>query len=140
MAKRATKSKEQISSELDANRRKILVKNKLYPALVGATTSVDESKMLLQAITSMIMEEGMRVLREKKISEIHGHLVKVLSSEGRTKEIDALIGVLDDETLFTSRMLLEGLRQAIEQMIIDEMQSRTLKSFEPDWDRMLSKG
>ena len=138
-APRVQKSKEQIAKELDVSRQKILVKEKLYPALVGATTSVDESKMLIQAITSLLMEEGMKVLREKKVSEIRASFVEKLCSEGRSDEVDALLAVLDDETLFTARVLLEGMKQVVEQMIIDEMQSRTLNSFEPNWERMLSK-
>lgn len=139
MKKRAQLTKEQIAAQMKVNGQQDLIEKVVFPAVVNATTSIDEAKMLLRAISASIMEESMKVLRETKMADIREGLVKKLTEEGRVEEIDALLKSLDDQTLFDSRMLIEGLSSAIEQMIIDEMRGRTLRSLEVDWKRVFNR-
>ena len=137
--KRVEKTKEQIAAEMKKNSQQDLTENAVFPALVGATTSIDEAKMLLRAISTSIMEKSMEVLRETKMSDIRESLVKKLTEEGREKEVNALLKALDDQTLLDSRMLVEGLSSGIDQMILDEMRGRTLNSLEVDWKRIFNR-
>lgn len=130
---------EQIARMMDVKRQQALTREKLYPALVDATVSIDESKMLLQAINSLIMEESLQVLREKKVQEIKDKLVKKLCEEDREKEITALLETISGETLFTAKSLIEGLTAAIDYTLRAESMNRTLNSLEPDWDTMMTK-
>lgn len=130
---------EQTARMMDVKRQQALTREKLYPALVDATVSIDESKMLLQAINSLIMEESLQVLREKKVQEIKDKLVKKLCEEGREKEITALLETISGETLFTAKSLIEGLTTAIDYTLRAESMNRTLNSLEPDWDTMMTK-
>lgn len=139
MKKRVELTKEQIAQQMKINSQQDLIEKTVFPAVVAATTSIDEAKMLLRAISTSIMEESMKVLRETKMSDIREGLVKKLTQEGRVEEIDALLKSLDDQTLFDSRMLVEGLNSAIEQMILDEMRGRTLRSLDVDWKRVFNR-
>ena len=137
--KRVERTKEQIAAQLKTNNQQDLIEKAVFPAVVAATTSIDEAKMLLRAISTSIMEKSMEVLREKKMADVRKELVKKLTEEGREEEVDALLAALDDQTLLDSRMLVEGLSSAIEQMIIDEMRNRTLNSLEVDWKRVFNR-
>jgi hypothetical protein len=117
-----------------------LAKDRLYPALVAATVSVDEAKMLLQSISSLVMEDALQVLRDKKMSEVKDSLVKRLCPDGeRVKEVGSLLDVLNDETLFDTKAQVEGMANVIDFMIRKEMQDRTLNSFTPDWESMMAR-
>ena len=125
---------------LEVQRKGKLVTEKFYPNLVNATVSVEEAKMLIQAMSTCIMEAVMETMKERKMSEISAKLLKRLCPDGaREKEVKRLIDTLSDETLFVGREVVEGMTSAIQQMITDEMQGRTLNSFKPDWNKMLSK-
>lgn len=136
---RVERTKEEIAAQLKVNAQQDLIEKTVFPAVVAATTSIDEAKMLLKAITASIMEESLKVLRETKMKDIRERLVKKLTEEGREKEVDALLSSLDDQTLFESRMLIEGLNSAIEQMVLDEMRKRTLNSLDFDWNRVFQR-
>ena len=135
--KRVNLSKEDVARTFDVRRKQTLVQKELYPALVAATTSVEEAKALTQAISSIIMGIAMNVLKERKMSEIKSEAVKQLCEEGREQEITDLLTTLDGESLFSARSLIEGSSSVLEQAIKDEMSNRTLKSLEFDWSRMM---
>lgn len=138
--KKSPITKEQLYQQQESAYKKQFIKDKFYPALVGATVSVDEASMLLQAMTSLVMEEAMETLRSKKMSEIRNRIVKKLTSDGdRVVAVEHLIGLFDKQTLFDARSNFEGMKAVIEQMKIDEMQSRSLSTMKVDWDRYLSK-
>ena len=132
--------KTDIAQQARIQGQRTLAKDKFYPALVAATVSVDEAKMLLQSISSIIMEDALKVLRERKVSDVKERLIKTLCPNGdREKEITALIEVLNSETLFDTKAQVEGMTNVIDYMIRTEMQGRTLNSFTPDWDLMMAK-
>ncbi len=142
--KRGTKkspvSKEQLFQAQERAYERQFIKEKFFPALTTATKSVDEAGMLLQAMTSLIMEEALEVLKTKKIHEIQSRLVKKLCPDNeRLLEIEGLIHLFEKQTLFKARGYLEGMKGVLEQCKIDEMQKRTLSSMEVDWDRYLTK-
>lgn len=125
--------------KMEVDRKKDIVKDKFFPALVKATISVDEAKMLLGSISALMMEKVMGAMRERKFSEISEDLFKVLTEGGeREEEIRALLSVFEKENLFVTRELIEGMKAAIEQMILDDMQGRNLESLKADWNRYLN--
>lgn len=139
-AKKHLQSKEEVVRATEVARKRKLVTEQFYPALVASTVSVDEAKMLIQSMSSLIMEDVMRTMQDRKFSEITDKMLKRLCPDGaRAKEVLALLGTLDGENLFIAREVVEGMTNAINQMIQDEMQNRTLNSFEPDWERMMNK-
>ena len=135
--KREVKSKEDVKRILEVKRNQALVKDKIYPALVNATVSIQEAKALNSAISGLIMEEAMRTLQNAKMVDIRERMVKVLCEEGRKEEIGKLLDTLEDETLYNARTLIEGLNAVIDQALLDENTNRTLNSLEFDWNRMM---
>lgn len=132
--------KEEVKRAAEVQRKQKLVVDRFYPALTSATVSVDEARMLIRAISSLMMEETLQAMRDTQFGSISEKLHKKLTEDGqRVEEVRSLLAVFEKETLFSTRELIEGMLQAIEQMIIEDMQARTLNSFEPNWDKMLQK-
>ncbi len=130
---------DQIQRDNEIARKRKFIIDKFFPALKEATISVDESTMLLQATVALVMEEAMETLRTKKVKDIKNRLIKRLApNDERLLQIERLIGLFDDLTLFETRGHFESMKAVIEQMKIDEMQARKLDSFTIDWDRMLT--
>lgn len=131
-------SQEDIKRDYKRAQDRKLIKEQFYPALVEATISVDEAQMFLQAAASLIMEEAMEKLRTTNVSEIRSRLVRKLApSDERLLQVERLIDIFYDHTLFEARGHFESMRAVIEQMKTDEMQKRKLDTMIPDWDRYL---
>lgn len=141
--KQPRKSKDQLIHEAEnkkeiARKRKLIVEE-FYPALIAATISVDESKALISALGSFMMEEVLKTMRERKFSEIGKILLDKLTSDGqRVDEIARLLNTLADENLFVAREIIEGMTQAISVMITQEMQNRTLDTLQANWGEYLN--
>ena len=139
-AKKHLQGKEEVARQMEVERKRKIVTEQFYPALTGATVSVDEAKMLISSISTLMMEDTLQTMKERKFSEISKKLLSKLCPDGsRETEVKALLDVFDTENLFTTRELVEGMNNAIEQMILEDMQNRTLNSFTPNWGKMLNK-
>lgn len=141
--KRVRKTREQIKKELNnkaevARKRTIIVDN-FYPALIKATVSVDESKMLIQAMGSLIMEQVLSTMKQRSFKDIKDILIETLCPNGeRKEEITALISTLEEENLYVAREIVEGMTRAIDTMVAKELQGRTLDTLKADWESYLN--
>lgn len=140
---RVNKSKEELIKEqenrTEVARKKDIIVNKFYPALVNATVSVDESKALINAMSTLLMEEVLKTMRERKFIEIMDIIaVKLCPDDKRVIEITELLSTLENENLFVAREIIEGMTRAIEAMITEEMRERNLDSLTPNWDKYLN--
>lgn len=139
------KSKEQIANEMKASqnikRKRSIIMDNFYPALMEATVSVDEAKALVQAMGSTLMGEVMKTMRERKFSEILEDVHKILCADGeRKEEVRKLLESVKDESLFDAREIIEGMTNAIEMMIREEMSGRKLDTLKADWTKYLNSG
>lgn len=135
----APRTKEQLMRDIEVARKRKIIMTEFYPALIQATVSVDEAKMLLQATVSLIMEEVLSTMKERKLSEIYPRLLKKLCPEGvRQLEIEKWLGTIQGENLYVARELIEGATRAISQMLHDEELNRKLDTLTPDWNKMLN--
>ena len=137
------KTKDELIAEserrYEINRKKAIIVDKFYPALIKATISVDESKALISAMSSLLMEEVLKTMKERKFSDISDSLFKVLTTDGeRVEEIATLLSTLQGENLFVAREIIEGMTRAIETMITTEMRERNLDTLKPDWTKFLN--
>src|SRR6187549_1775103 len=104
------KTKEEIAREMEVARKGKIVVHTFYPALTAATVSIDEAKMLLRAISTLMMEEVMKTMKERKFADISPAILKVLTEDGeRIEEIKELLAVFEKENLFVSREIIEGM-------------------------------
>ncbi len=133
------KTKEQLVREMEIKRKRTIVVDKFYPALVEATDSIDQAKMLLQAATSLIMEEVLSTMKERKMDEIYDRLIKKLCPDGlRQLQIENWVGTVRGENLYVARELIEGASRAISQMLHDEERNRKMDTLKPDWNKYLN--
>ena len=130
---------EQLGQKMEVQRKQAIVKNKLYPALVSATISIDEAKMLVRAIAGFIMEDVMSMMKDRQFSDIAPKLLEKLAVEKeREAALKELLDIFERENLFVSKELIEGMSHAIDQMITDEMRGRKLDTLSVNWDRILA--
>ncbi len=138
-SKKSPLTKEQLLQQEDIKRKRKIIIEQFYPALKGATISIDEALQLLNAAGALIMEDALEKLRVTHMREIKSRLVKKLCpNHEREVAIEHLLGVFDDLTLFETRGHLENMRRVIEQMKMDEMRDRKLDSLKEDWNRYLN--
>lgn len=124
----------------EVERKRDIIVNKFYPALVAATISVDEAKALIQAMGTCLMEQVLKTMKERQFSEIAPQLLSILCSDGERKdEVTTVLESLSTENLFTAREIIEGMTGAIERMILTDMQNRTLSTLSPNWELFLNK-
>lgn len=141
--KKPVRSKEEIIADekrkKEIERKKSLIVDKFYPALIEATISVDESKALIQAIGTLMMEEVLKTMKERNFLEIKQSLIDKLCTDGeRIEQITSLLSTFDGENLFVAREITEGMTRAIEAMITDEMRDRNLGTLKTKWNEYLN--
>ena len=125
----------------EVSRKRKLVIDEVYPKLISATVSVDEAKMLVQAINSTLMEKVLSWMQERTFSDIADDVLgRITPTDDRKVEVEALLNTLKDENVFVAREIVEGMGRAIDQMVNDEMKNRKLDSLTADWDKMLHNG
>lgn len=141
--KKTVKSKEQIAHEMynaqEIARKRDIIVNEFYPALIRATISVDESKALIHAMSSLLMEDVLKTMKERKFADIAMSLQERLTTDGeRVEEIAALLATLANENLFVAREIIEGMTAAIEASITEEMRERNLSTLKTNWEQYLN--
>ncbi len=126
-------------NQKEISRKRTLITEKFYPALITATVSVDEAKALINAMGTLLMEDVLRRMKEIQFADISGSLLEKLCADGeRQKEVSALLQTLHGENLFTAREMIEGMTRAIEAMITTEMRERKLDTLQTQWDKFLN--
>lgn len=135
----APRTKEQIVIDTERARKRKVVVDQFYPALLDATETIDEAKILLQSIASLMMEEVLRTMKDRKFTEILDRILSKLTPDDiRLLQVSKLLETIRYENLFVSREIIEGMQRAITQMQHDEDRTRKLNSLKPDWDRYLN--
>lgn len=134
------RTKEELEREMKMEAKRRLIKEQFYPSLKDTNYSVEETGMLLGAISSLIMAEAMEALHVIKMEEIQKKVVKKLTQEQEGKgsvELEKLMDVFKGHSLFEVRGHIESMKQVIEQMKIEEFQGRKLDSLVPLWEKYL---
>lgn len=127
------KNKEEVA------RKRTIIVDQFYPALIEATVSVDEAKALISALGSLVMEDTLRTMRERRFVDIKEILIEQLCKDGERKEgITKLLETLKDENLFTAREIIEGMTKAIEAMVTEELRGRKLDTLKTNWEGYLN--
>ncbi len=138
-SKKSPVTKEQLARQQEVARKRKIIVEEFYPALVQATVSVDEAKMLISAASSLLMEDVLQTMKERKFDEIYEKLVRRLTPDDvRLLEIEKLFATLKGENLFVAREIIEGISRAIEHMVLKDLQGRKLDTLNADWQTMLN--
>ena len=133
---RVNKSKEELLAELKANtkfqEKMKFTREKFYPALCAATTSIDDASMLLSGWNTTIMQEFLTLMKEKTLKDLNLES-KMDSNNEKHEEHKYLVSLFADMSVFDSKDLIEGMRNEIELFKTEEMKKRSLSSLETRW-------
>jgi len=68
------RTKEEIAKGIrdvqEVRRQRSFVKDKFFPSLIKASTSIEDAKYLLTSLGNMIMQEFLAQMKEKKFNEL----------------------------------------------------------------------
>lgn len=133
---RVNKTKEQIEKEMKAKQRakelRVFVKDKFYPALIDATTSIDDAKFLLGSFSNQVMEQFLSQMKEKKFIDLKLH-EKLDKNAPNYKQFINLLALFGNENVYDTRELIEGMKGEIEMMVTTELKARKLDTLKTNW-------
>lgn len=140
---RKNKSKDQILSDIkrkeEIARKRAIVVDQVYPALKGATVSVAEAQMLVQAISTSVMEQVLGWMKDKQFAQLIPSLLERLCPDGvRRNEVMALLTTVENENVFVAKEILGGMENALNQIVNDDLKNRKLEDLPVDWNKMLN--
>lgn len=135
-SKRVVKSKEEIVKELQKSqefkKNMAFTKDQHFPALIKASRNVDDAKMLLSSINSILMEKFLQKMKDVKFSEFKLH--EALDPEDEKYEFTfEWVHLFDDMSVYDAKALLEGMKSEINLFIDEEMKERTLDTLKTRW-------
>jgi hypothetical protein len=116
----------------EAKRMRAFVRDKFYPALVNATTSIDDAKYLLGSFSNMVMERFLEQMKEMKFIDLklHEKLDKKNANYDKFVELLALFG---SENVLTARELIEGMKNEVQMNIDNELKGRKLETLKTNF-------
>lgn len=136
MKKRLTKSKEQLMAELKGNvkfqEKMRFTKEKFYPALIKATTSVDDALQNLSIINTVMMDKFLGFMKEKKFRDIDIYS-NLDPKDPQYENLKEMLNLFDDMSVFDAKDLLEGMRNEINLFLNEENKVRQLSDVKPRW-------
>lgn len=130
------RSKEQIATGMkniqEVKRMRAFVREKFYPQLLATSTSIDDAKYLLTSFSNMLMEQFLALMKEKKFSELN--LIDKLDPKlPQYIEFIKLLDLFSEETVFSARELIEGMKSEIEMMVNSELKARKLETLKTNF-------
>lgn len=129
--KRVVKSKEEVIAELRNNAafmdKMKFIKEKFWPTLVEATTSIEDAQQLLSGFNTQIMQEFLGQMRNKKTSDLKLEEKLDKGSPLYEKHL-ALVNLFSEMNVYDAKDYIEGLRSEISLFIKDELESRSLST------------
>lgn len=130
------KDKKQLLKDLRDNKAWVtkmdFVKSKLYPALIKATTSIDDALQNLSVMNNVLMEKFLGLMKEKTMKEIK--LVDSLSDKDPNYgTMVEMIMLLDDLNVYDAKDYLEGMKNEINLFLNEENKGRKLSELKAVW-------
>jgi hypothetical protein len=116
----------------EVRRMRAFVREKLYPALIETSTSIDDAKFLLGSFGNMIMQEFLAIMKEKKLSELK--LVDKLDPNSpQYQGYKKIVELFDEENVFNARELVDGMKNEITMMVDNELKGRKLDTLKTNF-------
>lgn len=129
-------TKEQIAEGMkrvqEAKRLRAFAKDVLYPAVINASTSVDDAKFLLGSLANQMMEVFLARMKETKFIDLQLHS-KLDKNAPNYKQYIDLLSVFANENIFTARELIEGMKNEIQMFVDNEMKQRKLDTLKTNF-------
>lgn len=126
---RINKTKNEIEEKMKnvemVKEMRVFVKDQFYPALLKATTSIEDAKFLLGSFSNMVMEQFLGQMKEKQFIDLRLH-EKLDPASPLYKEYIDILALFGNRNVYDARELIEGMKNEIEVMITNEMKERKL--------------
>lgn len=133
---RVVRTKEELLRDLqkrsDFIEKMTFIKEKFYPALIEATTSIEDATQNLNIINSIIMEKFLGLMKEKKVGELNIYS-NLSDKDPKYEQLKALLGLFDDMDVFSAKEYFEGVKMEIEQFKADYWKDKTLNELPAKW-------
>ncbi len=133
---RINKTKEEIAKGMKnverAKELRAFVKDKFYPALINASTSIDDAKYLLTSFSNQVMEKFLAQMKEKKFIDLKLH-EKLDKESANYKQFVDILALFADENVYDTRELIEGMKGEIDMLITNELKGRKLETLKTNW-------
>lgn len=130
------KSKEELLNNLRGNAdfqlKMKFIKEQFYPALLEASTSIEDASTLLSGFNSTIMEKFLGLMKEKKVSELDLYS-RLDVNAPKHEQHKKLLELFSDMDVFQAKEYIEGMRNEIEQFKLDEFRERPLDTLKTKW-------
>lgn len=132
--KMSKEQKEQVLKlEMEAQRQRKIVKDKMYPVLLEQAETVQDAIVLCKAVSSHLqawyqqeMAKFQASLQNKKLSEIG----VFIEDKKDTDKLVAVVAPLSDETVRVAGQLLEGMPNAIDSFVRENNAKTKLKDLQ----------
>lgn len=107
-------------------------KEVFMPALIKASTSIDDATTFLSSISTVLMQKFLEEMKQKKMSDLK--LVDGLDvNSPKYAEVKALLELFNDQSVFDARSSIEGMVNEINVFVDDELKGRTLDTLKMQW-------
>lgn len=130
------KTQEQMLRDLKQNAEFLakmkFIKEQFYPALINATTSIEDALQNLTIINSVMMEKFLGAMKEKKFKDIDIY-TNLSKSDPKHDQLETMLHLFDDMTIFEAKEYLEGMKHEIALFQLEESRERTLESLKAKW-------
>ncbi len=130
------KSKDEIEAGMkrvqEAKRLRAFVKDQFYPALLKASTSIDDAKFLLSSFSNMVMEQFLSQMKEKKFIDLQLHN-KLDPKAPNFKDYQDMLALFGNENVYDARELIEGMKMELDALVTAELKDRKLDTLKTNW-------
>ena len=134
--KQKHKTKAELIADLKKNTEWVekmkFVKETFYPALVKATTSIDDALQNLHIINTVIMDKFLAKMKETKMRDIDIY-TNLSKDDPKYDDIKAMLELFDDMSVFTAKEYFEGVKSEIGLFLNEEQKVRHLSTLPTKW-------
>ena len=116
------------------DRKRDIVKNKLYPLLLENTKNIEDAKMFIEAFAWIIRTQFDNRMHQMKLSELG--LINELNKEADPKERERhekILALFDQETIHDTLEMINKMPDAIDSFVRKDNSKRSLKELEADF-------
>lgn len=108
------------------------VRDQFFPALCDSTYSINDADVFLQSFNTMLMENFLQIMKEKKFGELKLH--EQLDPTGpKHAEIAKMVHLFDDMSVREAQDVIEGMKNELRDLYRRETMTRPLTDLKTNW-------
>lgn len=108
------------------------IKTKFYPALIEASEDIDGATQMLSILNTIMMEKFLGKMKEVSMKEIN-LFTNLSGDDPRHDQIEAMLHLFDDFSVFESKEYFEGVKGEIELFKTEYFKGKSLAELPTKW-------